>query len=93
MEKTKYSINLDVSCRIEEPEGAILFNPESGAVQAVNSTGLIIWQSLERPRTQQEVVEYLLDVCEDVPADQVVADVASFIEKLKSSGFIGEVVE
>ena len=93
MENTKYCMNHDVSCRIEEPEGAILFNPETDAVQAVNPTGLIIWQALEKPRSKQEIVEYLLDVCEDVPTDQVANDVEAFIEQLKSAGFIGEVVE
>ncbi len=93
MENTKYSMNRDISCRVEEPEGAILFNPETDAVQAINPTGLAIWESLEYPRTKQEIVEYLLDVCEDVPEDQVVNDVEAFIEQLKSAGFIGEVIE
>jgi|SRR6056297_334091 len=92
MEDTKYTINHDVSCRIEEPEGAILFNPETDAVQAINPTGLAIWEALEYPRNKKEIVEYLLDVCEDVPEEQVVQDVEEFVEKLKSAGFIGEVI-
>ena len=93
MDDTKYTINHDVSCRIEEPEGAILFNPETDAVQAINPTGLAIWQALEYPRNKQEIVEYLLDVCEDVPEEQVVQDVEAFVEKLKAAGFVGEVIE
>jgi hypothetical protein len=93
MKNTKYSINHDVSCRIEEPEGAVLFNPETDAVQVINPTGLAIWQALEFPKTKQEIVEYLLDVCEDVPEDQVVQDVEEFIERLNAAGFIGEIVE
>jgi len=92
MEDTKYTINHDVSCRIEEPEGAILFNPETDAVQAINPTGLAIWEALGYPRNKKEIVEYLLDVCEDVPEEQVVQDVEEFVEKLKSAGFIGEVI-
>lgn len=93
MDDTKYTINQDVSCRIEEPEGAILFNPETDAVQAINPTGLAIWEALTYPKKKHEVVEYLLDVCEDVPEEQVVEDVEAFVEKLKSAGFIGEVIE
>lgn len=93
MKNTKYSVNHDVSCRIEEPEGAVLFNPETDAVQVINPTGLAIWQALEFPKTKQEIVEYLLDVCEDVPEDQVVQDVEEFIERLNSAGFIGEIVQ
>jgi uncharacterized protein (DUF2236 family) len=86
-------MNLDVSCRIEEPDGAVLFNPDTDAVQVINPTGLAIWQALEFPKTKQEIVEYLLDVCEDVPEDQVAQDVEEFIERLNAAGFIGEVVE
>jgi hypothetical protein len=93
MENIKYSMNLDVSCRIEEPDGAVLFNPDTDAVQVINPTGLAIWQALEFPKTKQEIVEYLLDVCEDVPEDQVAQDVEEFIERLNAAGFIGEVVE
>ena len=93
MENVKYSINHDVSCRIEDPDGAILFNPEKDAVQVINPTGLAIWQALECPCGKQEVVEYLLEICEGVPEEKVVQDVDEFIDKLKSAGFIGEVVE
>ena len=93
MDNIRYSINHDVSCRIEDPDGAILFNPESDAVQVINPTGLAIWQALECPRRKREVVEYLLEICEGVPEDQVVQDVNEFIDKLKSAGFVGEVVE
>lgn len=93
MENVKYSINHDVSCRIEDPDGAILFNPENDAVQVINPTGLAIWQALECPCGKQEVVEYLLEICEGVPEEKVVQDVDEFIDKLKSAGFIGEVVE
>ncbi len=93
MDNKKYSINREVTCRIEDPEGAILFHPETDAVQVINATGLAIWEALEFPRTKQAVVEHLLDVCEDVPEDQVVQDVEAFLEKLQDSGFIGEVLE
>jgi len=89
----KYSINRDVSCRIEEPNGAILFNPETDAVQVINPTGLAIWQVLDYPRKKHEIVEHLVSICEDVPEDQVVKDVEEFLQKLKSDGFIGEVLE
>ncbi len=93
MDDVKFIVNHDVSCRIEDPDGAILFNPETDAVQVVNPTGLVIWQALESPRGKREIVEHLMDVCEGVPEDQVVRDVDEFVEKLKSAGFLGEVAE
>jgi len=93
MEDITYSINQDVSCRIEDTDGAILFNPETDAVQVINPTGLAIWQVLDYPRKKHEIVEHLVSICEDVPEDQVVQDVEEFLQKLKADGFIGEVVE
>jgi ribosomal protein L22 len=93
MEETRYSINRDISCREEEPDGAILFNPETDEVKAINMVGLAIWQALEYPRKKVEVVEHLLDVCEGVPVEEVRKDVDEFIDQLKQAGFIGEVME
>ena len=93
MEDTKYNINHDISCRIEEPEGAILFNPDTDAVHAINPIGLAIWKALEYPRKKSELVDHLMDICEDVPVEQVAEDVNQFIDTLKNAGFIGEVIE
>ena len=93
MEDIAYSINQDVSCRIEDTDGAILFNPENDAVQVINPTGLAIWQVLYYSKKKHEIVEHLVSICEDVPEDQVVQDVEEFLQKLKADGFIGEVVE
>ncbi len=93
MDDNKYCINHNVSCRIEDSDGAILFNPETDTVQVVNPTGLAIWQVLENPCRKSEIVHHLMDVCEGVPEDQVVQDIDEFIEKLKAAGFVGEVIE
>ena len=89
----RYLANPDVSCREEGPEGALLFNPDTDAMMVVNPTGLLIWQALGQPRGQDELVAHLLEVCEDVPADQVATDVDEFLETLQPGGFIGEVLE
>lgn len=93
MDDIKYSINQNASCRIEDSDGAILFNPENDAVQVINPTGLAIWQALDYPRKKHEIVEHLVSICEDVPEDRVVQDVEEFLQKLKTDGFIGEVIE
>jgi len=93
MSDTKYLANPDVSCREEDPEGAILYNPDTDTVRVINPTGLMIWQALAQPHTTDNIVSYLLEVCEDVPTNQVAMDVNGFIEALQSGGFIGEVLE
>lgn len=91
-ENPRYLINPDVSCREEAPdEGAILFNPDTDSVLVINATGLMIWRAMERPRTRQEVVAYLMDNCADAPADQVDEDVQAFLQNLQPRGFIGVV--
>jgi hypothetical protein len=94
-EAKRYLANPDVSCREEEPEeGAILFNPDTDAILVINPTGLLIWRVLEeKPRMQGEIVTHLMENCDDVPTDQVAADVDAFLQALLPGGFVGEVLE
>ena len=93
-DSTKFMANPDVSCRIEDEEGAILFNPDSDSTQVINPIGLDIWKSIERnPRTLSEVISHIVDIYENVPAENVEEDVEGFIMNLHSKGFIGEVVD
>lgn len=84
-----YIANPDVSCREEGPDGALLFNPDTGEVLVVNVTGLLIWQALDRPSSQGEIVASLIERCDNVPKDQVPEHVNEFIEPLVAKGFIG----
>ena len=89
----RYLVNPDVSCREDDlTEGALLFNPDTGGILVINPTGLLIWQALSQPRTPGEIVDNLLEACDDVPRDQVAEDVDDFLETLQPGGFIGEVV-
>jgi hypothetical protein len=93
-EAIRYLANPDVSCREEGPgEGALLFNPDTDAILVINPTGLLLWRVLDQPSTQHDLVSHLLDNCDDVPSDQVAADVETFLLALKPGGFIGEVLE
>jgi hypothetical protein len=85
----RYIVNPDVSCREEEPDGALLFDPDTDEVLVVNITGLLIWRVLAEPRSRQEVVDALVEQCNNVPADQVAQDVSEFMEQLIAKGFAG----
>ena len=91
-EPKQYLANPDVSCREEGPEGALLFNPDTDGMMVLNPTGLLIWQALDRPRTQEELVACLEEACDDVPAEQVGSDVDEFLKTLLPGGFVGEVL-
>lgn len=88
----RYLVNPDVSCREEGPEGALLFNPDTGGMMLINQTGLLIWQALARPHTQDEVISHVQTACYSVPANRVEEDVEAFIQKLLPGGFVGEVL-
>lgn len=49
----------------------------------LNETGKFIWQLLTTDTTEEEIVEKLLQECEDAQKDVVEKDVKAFIEKLK----------
>jgi hypothetical protein len=83
-----YVVNPDVSCREEGPDGALLFNPDTDDVLVINVTGLLIWQALAKPRTQAQVVEVLLEQCENVPEGEIIGDVSEFVDQLVDRGFV-----
>jgi hypothetical protein len=87
----KYLCNPDVSLRIEDDDGAILFCPDTVATQIINPIGLEIWESLSTPHTKAEIVAHLIEVCEGAPEDEIADDVNAFISRLYSTGFIGKV--
>ena len=86
---TLYVVNPYVSCREEGPDGALLFNPDTDQVLVVNITGLLIWQALDRPRSQDGVVAALMEQCNNVPEEQIPQDVSEFMEQLIAKGFVG----
>lgn len=89
--EVEYIANPDVSCRIEDDSGALLYNPDTESVQVINAVGLEIWETLASPRTIHAIVNHIVDVCRDVPENSVKEDVQQFIERMTSSGFIGTV--
>ncbi len=93
-ENTKLMANPDVSCRVEDEDGAILFNPDTDSTQIINPIGLDIWRALERhPKTLSDVVSHIKNLYNDAPSDQVSKDVEEFIMNLHTKGFIGEIVD
>lgn len=92
-EETRYMVNPDVSCRIEDEDGAILYNPDTDGVQVINPMGLEIWETLSEPRTLAALVTHIRDVCEDAPEGEVGKDVEEFVKPMVEKGFIGVVEE
>lgn len=84
----RYVADPVVSCREEGKDGALLFNPDTDEVLVVNITGLLIWRALADRLSQKEIVEKLLQQCDNVPPDQVTQDVNEFLEQLVAKSFV-----
>lgn len=86
---TQYICNPDVALREEDEEGELLFNPDTNQVKVVNTTGLYIWQKFSQACSAEAVVAGIQQEFEDVPADEVSADVQAFLDDMVQTGFIG----
>lgn len=85
----KYMVNPDVSCRIEDEDGAILYNSDTDGVQIINPMGLEIWETLSSPHTAAALVAHIKEVCRDVPEAEVGKDVTDFIASMLRKGYLG----
>lgn len=86
---TQYICNPDVVLREEDEDGGLLFNPDTNQVKVVNATGLYIWQKFAQACSAEDVVAGIQQEFEDVPAEEVAADVQAFLDEMVQTGFIG----
>ena len=86
-----YMRNPDVVLREEDPDGGLLFNPDTNQVKVVNTTGLFIWKLCDGKHSLEAIAAALQEAFEDTPAEAVQQDVAEFINGMLESGFIGQV--
>lgn len=77
----RYGVNPVVSLR-EESGGALLYNPDLDEVVLINVTGRMIWEAISQAQTPEEIVAYIEANTRE--AENVLADVESFIESLLS---------
>lgn len=54
----------------------------------LNETGKFIWQLLEKDASEEEIVEKLIEECEDAQREIVEKDVKAFIEQLKGDNIL-----
>ena len=87
----RYLVNPDVILREEDPDGGLLFNPDTNQVKIVNSTGLFIWKQFMTANQPEAVIAALTQNFEDVPAEEVQNDVREFLEGMIGNGFIGRI--
>jgi hypothetical protein len=81
--------NPDVVLREEDPDGALLFNPDTNQVLVLNATGLFIWKHCDGSRDFKAILTTVKDTFDEVPEVEVMTEVKDFIAQLQTKGFIG----
>lgn len=76
--------------RQEFDDSAILFNPDSGEIFALNPTGRVIWQALAEGLDRAAVLAKLAEKCRDPLPPEAEKDLDEFLNKLKAKGFLAD---
>ena len=88
-ERKVFVRNPDVVLREDEPDGGLLFNPDTNQIRVINPTGLFLWKNCDGTREIEDLVEALRAEFESVPDAEVQGQVSSFMEDMVANGFIG----
>ena len=89
----RYTRNPDIVLREEDPDGALLFNPDTNQIRVLNNTGLFVWKLCDGSLDLSGFVTAMQESFDQVPEDQVTAQVTEYVDDMVAAGFIGTVVE
>ena len=89
----RYFRNPDVVIHEEDPDGALIFNPDTDQIKVLNQTGFFIWQLCDGSHDMERIIARVRETFDGVPEDQVLIQVQDFVNDMVGSGFIGTVEE
>ena len=81
--------NPDVILREEDPDGALLFNPDTNQIRVINPTGLFIWKQCDGKKDLPAIVTALKNAFDGVPEKEVDSEVKAFVDDMRANGFLG----
>jgi len=76
----------------QEADGALLFHPESGEVQILNTTGAYLFGLLDGSHSRQDLVDCLMRQYEIGNQEAAEKDVDEFLTALKGKSLAGDAV-
>ena len=68
----------------------LVFNPESNAAISLNKTGVYLWNRLKEGADEAALAAGLLERYDGVTQEKAEADVAAFLEELRSRSLLSE---
>ena len=86
----KYVANSEL-VRSDEEDGCLIFNPETGSLQALNESGAYLYELLSEAHTGVELVESLLGDFEGIERTDAETDVSEFLQLAIRLGLVCEV--
>ncbi len=81
--------NPEVVLREEDPDGALLFNPDTNQIRVINTTGLFIWKHCDGKKDLPTIVASLKKTFSGVPEAEVDGQVKAYVDDMKANGFFG----
>lgn len=81
--------NPDVVLREEDPDGALLFNPDTNQIRVINTTGLFIWKHCDGKKDLPAIISAMKKAFEGVPEKEVDDQVKTFADDMQANGFLG----
>ena len=89
----RFMKNPDVVVHEEDPDGALVFNPDTDQIRVLNQTGFYIWKLCDGSHDMKSLVASVRESFDEVPDDNVSGQVEDFVNEIVSAGFIGTVEE
>jgi hypothetical protein len=80
--------NADVVVHEEDPDGALLFNPENDRIFVLNGTGFFIWDLCTGDLSLAQIAERIKTAFEGVPEADIETDVEQIVQDLSAAGFV-----
>ena len=77
-----------VVLREEFDDWALLYNPDTAEAVGTNPVGVAVWKRMDGKNSIEEIVSEIKNSFEDTP-DTVSEEIATFVNTLAESGFVG----
>lgn len=85
---TCLAVNPNLVLRVEADDCALLFDPDNGRVEMLNSTAVEVWQQLDGHRSLHEIIENLKESYDGID-ESATRQVLALVNSLSNIGAVG----